>query len=425
MTIVKLADPQFDTPASEVDPNGSAVGVVQPKTRTLVVSHVAGMAETVSRSLARDETLDVSYRALSLEGLDQDPGFDPSGSDLIIFHVRGAVDADLAALRSIRAAAGNPIKFLGVTSEPLSLATARSLMDAGVDEVMPIAADRPTMDQAEAIGPAADEAIARRGEDIHDAMVLACIGARGGIGTTTYALNLATLLAHSNAKGAPAPKVAVVDLDFQNGVLGACLDISDRGAYLDLLRTGDLPDADFARTALTRYDAAGFDVLAAPVSFAPLGALTAPMVASLLDELRLQYDYVILDLPRALVDWIEPILNRADRFFILGDTSVHTVRQTKRMIDAYLGESASLPISLIISQEKRRMTNSAAVGEAENFLERPYTAWIPSDPAAAQKARDEGTTMGLAKPKSAAIKSMQSLTQDIVADLASTNRRRA
>ncbi|WP_298496549.1 hypothetical protein [uncultured Maritimibacter sp.] len=429
------------TAADPVNMPQAALHEIAPmRSRTVVLSGTPGMAEMVARGLRRDENIDASHRVVPLARFAERPGMSLTDIDLIVFEIRVGNDADMAALRYLREMTQDRVQFLGVTGEPISLATAKALMDAGVSDVIPLTNVQPTRDHsADLVAMTAEaERIAQtralptqtgQGDQTRDGLILAACGAAGGIGTTSFALSLATLLARPakpvRRRGAkPAmPRVAVVDLDFQNGVMGAAIDVADNGAYLDFLRTRTVPTAALVRQGMVRHEATGVDVLAAPVTLAPLDAMTAPMVAGLIDELRLAYDFVVLDLPRALVDWVDPILARADRFFILGDPAVHTVRQMRRMIDLYTDDHAGLPVELVISKQK--MSRGAGVKEAESFLGRKFDLWLPRDDRAATRARDHGQPIALARPKSPTVRALVPLVESLCAQQAQANRRRA
>tara|TARA_R100000322_G_scaffold9788_7_gene6173 strand:- start:12398 stop:13564 length:1167 start_codon:yes stop_codon:yes gene_type:complete len=382
-----------------------------------------GVAEMVARGLARDENLDVDFRPHSLADYMTRADADLAGVELLVFEVRPGDDTDLAVIRELKRHFGDALQILGVTGDALTLATARNLMDAGVAEVIPLASTQPQMAQAAPLDDAPDMP-ATQGGNGHNGMILAVAGAAGGIGTTSFALNLATRLAARERKSTdPAPRVAVVDLDFQNGVLGASIDMTDGGAYLEMLQGQADPDQPFLDRALATYGPGGFDVMAAPVTLAPLDAMTPDLVARLLDTLRTAYDHVILDLPRALVDWVDAVLARADRFFILGDTSVHTVRQIRRMIDLYTDDHAALPVEVVMCREKK--PGATHLREAEHFLGQPLATWLPRDDRAAGRARDHGQPLALAAPRSAVVRAMGPLTEAVRADFANTSRRRA
>ncbi|MCF7699481.1 AAA family ATPase [Loktanella sp. M215] len=397
------------------------------QTRVLVISDLPGMAEMVARNVGRgDPALVVRSERMTLADLcDRGPLTD---TDLVIFGIRPGQDADVAALRRMKADDSSAIKFLGLTAEPLSLAVARGLMAAGLDEVMPLAAAAPRLTDAAQIAPVAEVTQAKRGDAAHNGLIVAVAAARGGLGATAFALNAATLMAQTDRKsaraGTAAPRIAVVDLDFQNGVLGSSLDITDGGGYLTMLQTGQHPDHEMLQRAMVSHPL-GFDVMAAPDAMAPLDAMTPDMVAVLLDELRLAYDVVILDLPRALTDWTAPVLARADRLFLLTDPTVHTVRQTRRMMDMFRDDNPSLTIDLVVTHQRKPFSQPAHVKEAERFLGESLRHWLPGDARAAQRAAGQGVPLAAAAPRSATIRAMGPLIAGLRTSLSQTQRRRA
>ena len=69
--------------------------------------------------------------------------------------------------------------MLGLTDVPLSLAVARGLMEAGLDEVMPLAAAAPRLIDATGMAPVAEETQTRRGGTARDGLIVAVAPARG------------------------------------------------------------------------------------------------------------------------------------------------------------------------------------------------------------------------------------------------------
>ncbi|MDJ0629614.1 MAG: AAA family ATPase [Rhodobacter sp.] len=357
----------------------------------LVVSQTKGMGEMVGRAMLAEQDVGVKIDTRQLSQLVRDEALDLGLYSIVVFEAHPGNDLEMKALRELCGLAGSDTRFLAMTAEQVTLAYAKDLMEAGVDEVLPLAAVRPELRHAVELEGEVGRQIDRRGEDHRDGVIVAVSKTRGGIGATSLVLNLAFCLsgAGRRKKGAPQPRVAVVDLDFQNGNLGSSIDIEDKGGYLELLKGKQQPSFDFLRGTMVRYKD-HFDVLAAPVDFAPLDSLTPEVMTLLLSELRLAYDYVVLDLPRALVNWIEPLLARADEMLIVTDTSVPSIRQARRLIDLYTQEHVRLPISVVVSMEKQPFSRSESLKEATNFLERPLEHWLPRDDARAKKAADSG-----------------------------------
>lgn len=397
------------------------------QTRTLVVSDVPGTAEQVAKALAQDASLTVGHRETSLADLARVPSVDIAATDLIIFDIRVGANDDLEALQTLRDMGHSGLKFLGVTAQTLTLATARALMDAGVDEVIPMTSIAPVPAQSEDVEQPQEHSAQRHGGDLHNGLIIAMCSARGGVGATTTVLNLATQLAHPQKNDAhgKAPRVAVIDLDIQNGVLGASLDLHDEGDVMDWLQSEVAPREDFIPRTMKTFDAGGFDVMPAPLAFAPLDILHSDMLAALLDDLRLAYDYVILDLPRAVCEWIDAVLIRADRFIILTDHSVHTLRQTRRLIETFSDEHPSLPIEVAVSKDAKTNNTAAALKEAETFLDRKIFHWIPRDDKSARRAADAGVPILVHRPRSPIARALTPIVTTLTEAQSSSTRRRA
>lgn len=394
-------------------------------TRIFVVGATPGIAEMVARSLSHDDGVSTQSRQASLGDLVADATFDLSGIDVIMFEIAQGNDGELAALRSLREQGAGRVKFLGVTSETLSLAVAKQLMDAGVDEVMPLRIGRPELADATQIAPELDAATTRRGRDLRNGVIVAATQTRGGIGTTSFVLNLATMLTERSRKDKSEPlRVAVVDLDFQNGVLAASLDLQDNGAVLNFLKAQDLADVDTIGRMMQPFRDR-FDVLPAPTELAPFEAMTPEMMASLLDELRQDYDFVILDLPRAITHWMNAVLSRADQMYILTDVSVHSVRQARRLKDAFGDDHVSLPIEAVVSMQKKPLITPESVREAEKFLDQKLRYWVAPDDRTSRRAADKGEPQALTQRKSPTVRSMQPIAQDLRGLAAADARRMA
>lgn len=410
---------ELDTPDAEASAQLAT-------SRMIVVSPIAGMAIMLARGMVSDPSVQVDPLVMSLAALAETPDLSLEAVDTCVFDIHQGDDTQLRALRSLRDLSQGRVRFIGATDDVLSLSTARALMEAGIDDVIPLGAQRPELADAAPLAPAAARSIAQRGTP-HNGLILSVAQTRGGIGASTFALNLATLLAAKPAakkrgEQIEPARVALLDLDIQNGTLGARIDVVSTEHYIELLRKRQMPDRSFIESAMVSHES-GFDILPAPTEFAPLDAITPAMMATLLDELRLAYDYIVLDLPRAIQDWMEPILARSDSMFLLTDTSVHSVRQAHRMINVFTDDHVSLPIEVVVSLEGKPFRLPAAAKEAEKFLDRKLTTWIPRDDRAALASSDQGKPLAILRPRSAVIKVMNGILPELKAAFASGKRR--
>ena len=130
-----------------------------------------------------------------------------------------------------------------------------------------------------------------------------------------------------------------------------------------------------------------------------------------------QFDYVVVDLPRSLVQWVVSVLERTDRLMLVTDCTVPSVRQARRLLDLYLENNPTLQVEVVMSQEHKPMIRGSHHIEAAKLLERPFRHWLPFDPRAARKAADRGAPLS-AMGSSALSKAVASLGRDTLAALA-------
>lgn len=138
----------------------------------------------------------------------------------------------------------------------------------------------------------------RRQSDPHrQGAVFSVHGLAGGVGASTFAVNLAWELATLD-RDAP-PRVALLDLDLQFGAASAYLGLPPGARVVDLLTHTDTMD----RGAFTDAMASCYErlsVLTAPPSILPLEVLRPDDVLRLLAMARSTFDYVVIDMPKSI-----------------------------------------------------------------------------------------------------------------------------
>ena len=346
--------------------------------------------------------------------------------DVVIFDAPAGDRSEMEALAGLLAKRRDDTLFLALADEGLSIAEARKLRDAGVGEVLPDTVTGAELGQVVEGHLRARKAAAATGGGAGAGVVIAVSQARGGIGATTLAVNLAHRLVREPRifRKARARRVVLVDLDLQFGSAGALLDLEDNGGLLDLIRSGHAPDAA-ELIGMLQVHASGLSVLCAPAPLVPLNAIAPETVGAVLDTLRGQFDYVVVDLPRALVEWIAPVLTRAGRLALVTDTSVPCIRQAKRVIEFYRDDNASLQVDLIVNREARPLVKPAQVREAESVLGMPFAHWLPDAPREARKAADLGRPVVELYPSSRLGRALGKIAASMSAALPATSAKSA
>lgn len=382
--------------------------MTEAKKSMLVIASEAKLSEAIAQSFAGDGSVQLEKRITTLARMNGHAVQAMSDYDAILFETDPDNQADLAAIRDLVAHRRGDTKLIALADANISLAQARALTEAGVDDVLPL----PGGDEAGR--KVARPGRARGGSTGRTGRIIAVAQARGGIGSTNVAVNLADQLAIGVGlrRSAPRPKVALVDLDLQFGTVGSFLDLPEQDTLIRIAMDGTIPDTNFLEQSMATLPS-GLSVLPAPSKFAPLDALRPEQVAGILDSLRQRCDYVVVDLPRALVGWIEPVMERADEVLVVTDISVPSVRHCRRLIDFLTQDNPALPVEVVVNHQRRPFFPSRVQREAGKALGRRLDHWLPHDPAAAAAASDRGQPLSRVAARSPLGKTIKALTKSI------------
>ena len=230
--------------------------------------------------------------------------------------------------------------------------------------------------QADTRTPAAADSLAE---------VITVCGARGGLGATTVAVNLASKLA-----GLTAAEAALVDLDLQRGDVVAFLNLSPVHSIANFAAAPGEIDDLFLASTLTRLPNGVF-VLPAPPEIEEADAVGHDEVKLALDLLRAQYRYTVVDTARTITGATVAALEASRRVLLLSDLSLPGVRAARRTVDLLgrLGvplEHVELLITEAVAGPVSLQDAARAIGKQPFFV-------IPRDEASAAEAMNHGAPL--------------------------------
>lgn len=233
-----------------------------------------------------------------------------------------------------------------------------------------------------------------------DGKLILVAKSRGGVGASSLAVSLAVeLLKRGGLFSASARRrVALVDFDVQFGAIGSALDLQDRGGMVAMAQLADEPDAQAVRHTLLTHPS-GLRVLPAPQSAIPLDALDRQRVQSIVSALLAEHDFVVAELPPALVDWIEPLLEHAHRVLMVTDLAVPSVARARRAVDLMREDNPDLPVEIVVARERKPLIAGKLQKEAEAALGLPLSHWLPDEPKLARLALDRGEPLVALAPR--------------------------
>jgi pilus assembly protein CpaE len=277
--------------------------------------------------------------------------------------------AQLGALADVCA----PGVRLIVTSTVNEFSFFRWLKDMGVDEYLlqPFKAEALTQALTVRVdAPKAAEAPKKQGE------VTVVLGARGGVGATTLATNLAGLLAREHQR-----TTLLLDLDAHFGSAAMMLDLEPSRGIATLFDNPDRVDGLFLDRVLIRQSDHLF-LLSAEEPLKEALSHTTRTAEVLLPRLREKFAHTIIDLPRALTPLTRALLAGADRVVLVTEPSLTGLRDLLRLQD-YLKDALQRPLPLVFSNRGGLLAKTEVKRtEFEKHFGRALDGYLPFLPEA-------------------------------------------
>lgn len=163
-----------------------------------------------------------------------------------------------------------------------------------------------------------------------DGILIVFLSAKGGTGTSSLCANFAMTI--SQAK--PEAKVVVVDLVLP---IGSIAPIVGYDGEVNLVSVADLPSVEttgeYFRKHLPIIKLWQFQLLAGVTDPEDANDLQVERIPEILTELRAVYDYVVIDMGRALSRISLPVIQQADLLVLTVSTDKNTLTLTKKVWD--------------------------------------------------------------------------------------------
>jgi len=228
--------------------------------------------------------------------------------------------------------------------------------------------------------------------------VLCILGGKGGVGTTTVAVNLGLGLHLAS----PGRSVVVVELNQHGGDLSIFLDVQSNHSLRDI--GADLNRLDLALlTRVISKHSSGIKILPSGYDDLSSGRLTPDSVEPILKLLQSMFDHVVVDCGHVLDLPTKKALEMASTIIVLSTLIVPVVHRTKKILDLLRksgidGKKFRVVFNRYSSEEQE------VLRETEETLKIDSSFVIPNDYATVSDSINNGTPMILSAPRTAIAK---------------------
>jgi pilus assembly protein CpaE len=204
----------------------------------------------------------------------------------------------------------------------------------------------------------------KRGE-----LIVVC-SAKGGIGRTVMAVNLAVALTKKNIQ------VGVLDGDFQFGDVSLAMDLHPTFTIKDVVENLETLDR-YALASFLIHHGSGVKVLAAPERPEYADLVTPAVIDRVCDLLLAQHDYVLVDTGVGLQERTLQLIDRADLVFVLTTLEMTAIKNTKLMLETFDVLGYQGKTQLVVNRST--MDSVIKATDVPDILGVEHTTYVPND----------------------------------------------
>lgn len=316
----------------------------------------------------------------------------------------------------IKAVKARRLKVILIVSD-ISPTSLHQVMRQGADDFIPSPAPKDAFGDALArlrVDAIETETEQKKTKKRRRGIVLPIYGVAGGVGTSTFAVNLAWEMAIFDKKS--NIKVCVLDLNFQAGSVSTYLDLGFREAVSEMLTHMDNLDADMFAESLTSFKSR-MAVLTAPPEIFPLDIISGNDIENLLSYARESYDFVVVDMPTTLVDWSANVLQMAETYFAVMELDMRSAQNMMRFLRVLKSEELPEDKLQFVLNFAPAFTDLNGKARAKRFSESlgiDINILLPDGGKQVLAANDQGRPLADAAPKNPLRKEIRKIAASLI-----------
>jgi pilus assembly protein CpaE len=315
--------------------------------------------------------------------------------ELVVMVLEPDPEKAIAALQEVRSLIPAQVLGLGPTSDPKLILR---VLRAGTDHYL---------DQDE-LEPELEAALARfskRGLSSSKGRVIAVLAPCGGAGSSTLAVNIATLLARDYQS------CGLIDLKLYAGDLAALLDLKPEHDLAELCQNKARMDRVMFERSLAKHPS-GVHLLGPPQNYTEVGLVDPEGVGNALSMARSIFPYVVVDLDRECRSEQIPVLRQADFVLLVFRLEFAALRNARRTLE-YLEILGIARDRIWLVVNRFGQPKEVPFRKAEEALGAKISHYIPDDAKNVNRANNNGVPVVLEAPSAKVSRCIGKLAQSI------------
>ena len=204
-----------------------------------------------------------------------------------------------------------------------------------------------------------------------EAFAITVISARGGLGKSVVASNLAAAMARLS------DSVTLLDYSLNSGDFAVMLDDVPRNNIMDAVQQGGALDAEYLNNTLALHPRLRFRYLASPNQEFDSSSFDYNVGSAIMQATRTLSQYIVVDTGLAMAGPTIAAVDNSDIIFLITSRDVARLVAAKTLIKFLKNDRQ------ITNQKLKVLVNQAEIGaeisesEIESLLEHPVAAYLP------------------------------------------------
>ncbi|MCL2454771.1 MAG: hypothetical protein FWD18_05650 [Micrococcales bacterium] len=335
--------------------------------RILLATADASTSDRWGQVVAEAEQLDLASVGRSLDEVQGLLLADPSIEILIIDEKLDGRGLELARLL----AATNPLLGVVMLADQAGPVQAAEAMGVGARSVVARGASlAEAVGRLEMVAQLVSAARASVGQDTvgRAGRIIVVAGAKGGVGTSVFALLTAQALVGTRSVG-------LVDFDLQSGDLAAYLGVQTRRSVVDLAGIAtDMPGRVLRETT---YEVRGLRLLPAPNHGERAEEITVRGARAVASALRYQFDVSVVAVGCHLTEASAALIEEADQVVLLATPDLPALRAARRTLALWERLVVRSPGSVQVVLNRQLRASEITRQMAGRIVEVPVAGVIP------------------------------------------------
>lgn len=319
----------------------------------------------------------------------------------------GDSSAPLTAMLSLTAAFSEQTRLIGIgTINDINLY--REMVGAGITDYLV----KPVTEKALAAAlcrteePAAGASTPSEQPVASQANRIAVVGARGGVGASSVAVNLAWILSHDRKQ-----RTSLIDLDLEFGTVALSLDLEPTRGLREALESPGRIDSLFIESATAKLSE-NLSVMATEETLAQQIAFNPEAVDILLESLGRTNQCLVVDLPRSAFAVRQRVFEACSTIVLVTELSLPGLRDSMRLLTG-IEEAARGTRVIVVANQMGGAHQAMSPKDFQKALGHKIDFVIPEDRKAFTQAANNGKPVAQSSHNSPVSKTLRRIAEKL------------